>query len=106
MTTSGLAKNINLLRRLPSKVLVCEEAGEVLEAHILTALLPSIEHAILIGDHEQLRPQIQNYKVSDHARDRMLKCATRSIFNKLTRSDTAGQNSWLILRDLIVAIEQ
>lgn len=61
VTTSGLARNLDLLRRLPSKVIICEEAGEVLEAHLLTALLPSIQHAILIGDHEQLRPQIQNY---------------------------------------------
>ncbi|KAI9880244.1 MAG: hypothetical protein M1830_004588 [Pleopsidium flavum] len=64
VTTSGLARNIELLRRLHSKVLLCEEAGEILEAHTLTALLPSIEHAILIGDHEQLRPQIQNYELS------------------------------------------
>ena len=64
ITTSGLARNLAVLRRLNSKVLLCEEAGEVLEAHILTALLPSIEHAILIGDHEQLRPQVQNNKLS------------------------------------------
>ena len=61
ITTSGLAKHLNILRRLDAKVLLCEEAGEVLEAHLLTALLPSIEHAILIGDHEQLRPTTQNY---------------------------------------------
>jgi hypothetical protein len=61
ITTSGLAKHLNILRRLDAKVLLCEEAGEVLEAHLLTALLPSIEHAILIGDHEQLRPRTQNY---------------------------------------------
>ena len=46
------------------KVLICEEAGEILEAHTLTAFLPSIEHAILIGDHEQLRPGVQNYDLS------------------------------------------
>ena len=63
LTTSGLARNIELLRQLRSKVLICEEAGEVLEGHILTALLPSIEHAILIGDHQQLRPQIENYEL-------------------------------------------
>ncbi|EFY85817.1 NF-X1 finger and helicase domain protein, putative [Metarhizium acridum CQMa 102] len=63
LTTTGLAKNIKLLRRLRIKVLLCEEAGEVLEAHILTALLPSLEHAILIGDHLQLRPQINNYEL-------------------------------------------
>lgn len=36
----------------------------MLEAHNLTALLPSIEHCILIGDQEQLRPQIQNYELN------------------------------------------
>lgn len=64
ITTSGLAKNVQLLDRLQPKVLICEEAGEILEAHTLTAFLPSIEHAILIGDHEQLRPQVQNYSLS------------------------------------------
>ena len=64
LTTSGLARNVSLLRRLHSKVLLCEEAGEVLEAHLLTALLPSIEQAILLGDPQQLRPQIQNYDLS------------------------------------------
>ena len=64
VTTSGLARNVDLLRRVQPKVLVCEEAGEILEAHTLTALLPSIEHAIFIGDHEQLRPQVQNYDLS------------------------------------------
>lgn len=63
-TTTGLATNSNLLRSLPSKVLICEEAAEVLEAHILTALLPSVQHAILIGDHLQLRPQVANYHLS------------------------------------------
>lgn len=33
-----------------------------METHTLTALLLSVEHAILIGDHEQLRPQINNYE--------------------------------------------
>ncbi|OOF93584.1 hypothetical protein ASPCADRAFT_517135 [Aspergillus carbonarius ITEM 5010] len=64
VTTSGLAGNFKMLQRLQSKVVLCEEAGEVLEAHLLTALLPSIEHAILIGDHQQLRPHIQDYNLS------------------------------------------
>ncbi|KAL3705514.1 hypothetical protein TMatcc_009186, partial [Talaromyces marneffei ATCC 18224] len=64
VTTSGLARNLDMLRRLQSKVVLCEEAGEVLESHLLTALLPSVEHAILIGDHYQLRPQVQNYELS------------------------------------------
>ena len=40
-----------------------------MEAHTLAALLPSVEHAILIGDHEQLRPQINTYELQqDHPR--------------------------------------
>ncbi|KAL8718888.1 MAG: hypothetical protein Q9225_004034 [Loekoesia sp. 1 TL-2023] len=69
VTTTGLARNLDVLRRVRAKVVVMEEAGEVLEAHTLTALLPSVEHAILIGDHEQLRPQINNYEFqSDNPR--------------------------------------
>ena len=63
VTTTGLARQLDILRKLRCKVMVCEEAGEVLEGHILTALIPSVEHAILIGDHLQLRPQIQNYEL-------------------------------------------
>ncbi|GKT90395.1 NFX-1 finger and helicase domain [Colletotrichum tofieldiae] len=63
VTTTGLATNLDLLRRVQGKVLLCEEAGEVLEAHLLTALLPTVEHAILIGDHLQLRPQIQDWRL-------------------------------------------
>ena len=73
MTTSGLAQKLNHLRRLESKVLVCEEAGEVLEAHLLTAMLPKIEHAIFIGDHEQLRPQVGNaFSIESHTGKRYM----------------------------------
>jgi hypothetical protein len=61
LTTSGLAGRISLLKRLPCKVLICEEAGEILEPHMISALLPTIEHCIQIGDHEQLRPSVSNF---------------------------------------------
>lgn len=63
VTTTGMARDLHLLRKLRTKIVVCEEAGEVLEAHILTALLPSVQQLILIGDHLQLHPQIQNYEL-------------------------------------------
>ncbi|CZR66499.1 related to NF-X1 finger and helicase domain protein [Phialocephala subalpina] len=63
VTTSGLAKTIDVLGRVGAKVVLCEEAGEVLEAHTLTTFLPGVQHAILIGDHQQLRPQINNYEL-------------------------------------------
>lgn len=85
VTTSGLARNLEVLRRVRAKVVICEEAGEVLEAHILTALLPSVEHAILIGDHEQLRPQINNYELQhDHPRGERFALDV-SLFERLIR---------------------
>lgn len=64
ITTTSLARNIELLRRVRPKVVICEEAAEVMEAHVISALMPGIEHFIQIGDHRQLRPQIQNYSLS------------------------------------------
>ena len=43
------------------KVLVVEEAGQVLEPHILASLVQSVQQVIMIGDPLQLRPNISNY---------------------------------------------
>lgn len=48
-------------QNLRPTVMLVEEAGQVLEAHILGSLVPSIEHLIMIGDPLQLRPTINNY---------------------------------------------
>ncbi|OQE10607.1 hypothetical protein PENFLA_c086G06313 [Penicillium flavigenum] len=45
ITTTALARHIETLRRVGTKVIICEEAAE-------------------IGDHRQLRPQIQNHSLS------------------------------------------
>ncbi|KAL3446759.1 hypothetical protein BJX65DRAFT_318478 [Aspergillus insuetus] len=84
VTTTGLANNIDLLRTVQAKVLICEEAGEVLESHVLTALLPSIEHAILIGDHLQLRPRISRLALSmDHDNGAGKHNLDESLFERL-----------------------
>ena len=85
ITTSGLARNLDLLRRVNAKVLICEEAGEVLESHLLTALLPSVEHAILIGDHQQLRPHVQNYDLSTESRGGAQYALDVSLFERLVQ---------------------
>ncbi|KAF4124507.1 Superfamily I DNA and/or RNA helicase [Geosmithia morbida] len=85
ITTSGLARNMDLFKMIRPKVLVCEEAGEVLEAHLLTAFLPSIEHAILCGDHLQLRPQINNYNLQGtHERGKKYSLDV-SLFERLVK---------------------
>ena len=43
----------------PSQIIICEEAAEVLEAHVLASLSPQTEQLILIGDHDQLRPKVE-----------------------------------------------
>ncbi|KAF2680876.1 P-loop containing nucleoside triphosphate hydrolase protein [Lentithecium fluviatile CBS 122367] len=83
ITTSGLARNLNLLKYLPIKSLFVEEAGEVLEAHTLTALLPSVEHAILIGDHLQLKPSVNNYDLSSESVRGKRYCLDMSTFERL-----------------------
>ena len=87
VTTSGLARNLHLLRKLQAKVLICEEAGEVLEPHILTSLLPSIQHVIMIGDHLQLRPQVQNYDLSSENRRGEQFSLDISLFERLIHPD-------------------
>ncbi|XP_047991691.1 NFX1-type zinc finger-containing protein 1-like isoform X2 [Leguminivora glycinivorella] len=56
MTTSGAARLRKLLAEIAPRIVVVEEAAEVLESHIVTSLTKSCQHLILIGDHQQLRP--------------------------------------------------
>ncbi|XP_013381835.1 NFX1-type zinc finger-containing protein 1-like [Lingula anatina] len=56
MTTIGAAKYRSILQEVQPKIVIVEEAAEVLEAHIVTSLTKSCQHLILIGDHKQLRP--------------------------------------------------
>ena len=51
LTTTGCAKSADLLRSVTFPIVIVEEAAEVFEAHILTALSENTEHLILIGDH-------------------------------------------------------
>ena len=56
MTTTGAAKYQQILSAIKPKIVIIEEAAEVLEAHIITTLSEGCEHLILIGDHQQLKP--------------------------------------------------
>ena len=67
MTTTGAARNSELIRELNPRIIVVEEAAEVLEAHIIAALTPRVQHLILIGDHQQLRPSCAEFKLAQNA---------------------------------------
>ena len=64
ITTTSLAGRIEMLRSLRFKVVLCEEAGELKESDLISALKSGVEHFIQIGDHKQLRPQINNFDLS------------------------------------------
>jgi hypothetical protein len=64
MTTTSAAKYRDLLQQVRPKIILVEEAAEVLEAHILTSLPLDCDHVILIGDHQQLRPSCTVYELS------------------------------------------
>lgn len=56
MTTTGLSKYRALISALKPKIILIEEAAETLEAPVIAACVESLEHLILVGDHQQLRP--------------------------------------------------
>ena len=59
VTTTACAARWHLLKQLDLDIMICEEAGEVLEAHTLCSLFPTLQHAIFIGDPLQLRPEVK-----------------------------------------------
>ena len=61
MTTTGAAKYQHILHMVKPKIVIVEEAAEVLESHIVSALNAGTQHLILIGDHKQLRPNPNEY---------------------------------------------
>ncbi|XP_020904024.1 NFX1-type zinc finger-containing protein 1 isoform X2 [Exaiptasia diaphana] len=64
MTTTCAARYHAILQRISPKIVLVEEAAEVLEAHILTSIPFGCEHLILIGDHQQLRPNCTVYELA------------------------------------------
>lgn len=80
-TTTAAAKYAQDLQVASPDVVLVEEAGEILESHILTALGENTEQLILIGDHQQLRPKANNYALSVEKGDGY--DFNRSLFERL-----------------------
>ncbi|KAJ4494825.1 P-loop containing nucleoside triphosphate hydrolase protein [Lentinula edodes] len=80
-TTTAAAKYASDLHEVGINVLLVEEAGEILESHVITALSSSIEQVILIGDHKQLRPKVNNYNLTVEKGDGY--DLNRSLFERL-----------------------
>jgi len=64
MTTTAAARYHLVLQEIQPQIVIVEEAAEVLEAHVVTALNRNCKHFILIGDHQQLRPNPTVYELA------------------------------------------
>ncbi|KAK6331219.1 hypothetical protein TWF696_003278 [Orbilia brochopaga] len=62
-TTNGAAKYLSEIADVAPKIIIVEEAAQILESHVLAALHPSVEQIIMIGDHKQLRPRCDTYEL-------------------------------------------
>ncbi|BBN11752.1 hypothetical protein MPTK1_5g14410 [Marchantia polymorpha subsp. ruderalis] len=78
-TTTGAARDRDLLKSLNSEIVIVEEAAEVFEAGVLACVTSAVKHLVLIGDHMQLRPSTAVYKLSTENR------LDLSMFERLVR---------------------
>ncbi|KAJ1495015.1 P-loop containing nucleoside triphosphate hydrolase protein, partial [Baffinella frigidus] len=66
MTISGAAIHRDVLEELRPSCVLVEEAAETLEPLLLAALGPWVQRLILIGDHKQLPPAVEDHLLSRH----------------------------------------
>ncbi|KAI0841013.1 P-loop containing nucleoside triphosphate hydrolase protein [Hypoxylon sp. FL0890] len=66
-TTTAASMYAQEIQAAAPGVIIVEEAGEILESHILAAMGPYTKQLIQIGDHKQLRPKVKNYKLTVEA---------------------------------------
>jgi superfamily I DNA and/or RNA helicase len=62
-TTSFAIINRDVIDSCGPTIMFVEEAGEIHESHILTNLSLQIQQLVMIGDHKQLKPKLENYKL-------------------------------------------
>jgi multidrug efflux pump subunit AcrA (membrane-fusion protein) len=63
-TTTGASINRTLLDEVSPSIVIVEEAAEILEAHVLTSIGRRCDRLVMIGDHKQLRPKIDQHRLS------------------------------------------
>lgn len=82
MTTTGLSKYRALVSALKPKIVMIEEAAEIIEAPVTAACVESLEHLILVGDHKQLQGSCS---VTDLEDDPFF--LNMSMFERLVQND-------------------
>ncbi|KAL7627407.1 hypothetical protein AAE478_001600 [Parahypoxylon ruwenzoriense] len=80
-TTTAASMYAQEIQAASPGIIIVEEAGEIMESHILAAMGPNTKQLIQIGDHKQLRPKVKNFKLTveaGHGYD-----LNRSLFERL-----------------------
>ena len=91
MTITGASLYSNLLSSVRCPITIVEEAAEILEPQLVAAIGPWSKHLILIGDHQQLRPPVENYHLrKEYNFD--ISLMERLINNKLPYKTLGFQN--------------
>ena len=88
-TTTAAAMYVQELQSASRDIVLVEEAGEILESHILTSIGPQTQQLVLIGDHKQLRPKVNSYDLSVEKGDGF--DLNRSLFERLILKDFPHQ---------------
>ena len=63
-TTTKAAMFFDEIRQAAPGIILLEEAGEILESHVLAAMTERTKQLVMIGDHLQLRPKVNSYALT------------------------------------------
>ncbi|CAD6587978.1 MAG: hypothetical protein ASARMPRED_003367 [Alectoria sarmentosa] len=91
MTTTGLSKYRGLIQSLNPKVVLIEEAAETLEGFVSVACFKSLEHLILVGDHQQLRGHCNDQELAGKPYYLGISMFERLVRNKVDFSQLKSQ---------------
>jgi superfamily I DNA and/or RNA helicase len=80
-TTTAASMYASELHSAAPGIILVEEAGEILESHILAAMAPTTKQLVQIGDHKQLRPKVKSFRLSVEAGNGY--DLNRSLFERL-----------------------
>ena len=90
LTVTGASINRDILKQVNPEIIIVEEAAEILESHLIALLGNSVKHLILIGDHQQLKPQVQYDLKQDYSFNTSM--MERLIRNELPYATLQMQN--------------
>ena len=109
VTITGASINHDLLQQVAPKVVIVEEAAEIMESSLVAALGESVKHLIMIGDHKQLRPQVdtwelrRDYKLDVSMMERLIR--SKYPFKALRKQNRMRPEFSALLKDIYPHLE-